>query len=49
VRHRARPALDPVRLDRWFERGWDAAGIAYVRERRAERLDPSLVLPARAA
>ncbi len=37
-------SLDPVRLDRWFERGWDAAGIAYVRERRAERLDPSLVL-----
>ena len=40
---RARP-LDPARLDRWFERGWDAPGIAYVRERRAERLDPSRVL-----
>ena len=37
-------ALDPTRLDRWFERGWDAPGIAYVRERRAERLDPSRVL-----
>ena len=41
---RARP-LDPARLDRWFERGWDAPGIAYVRERRAERLDPDRVLP----
>ena len=33
-------ALDPARLDRWFERGWDAPAISYVRERRAERLDP---------
>lgn len=41
---RARP-LDAARLDRWFDRGWDASGIAYVRERRAERLDPSRVLP----
>jgi epoxyqueuosine reductase len=41
---RARP-LDEARLDRWFERGWDAPGLAYVRERRAERLDPSRVLP----
>src|SRR2546428_12897657 len=40
----ARP-LDPAPLDRWFERGWDAPGIAYVRERRAERLDPSRLLP----
>src|SRR2546428_12620780 len=39
----ARP-LDPAPLDRWFERGWDAPGIAYVRERRDERLDPSRVL-----
>jgi epoxyqueuosine reductase len=37
---RARP-LDPARLDRWFERGWDAPAISYVRDRRAERLDPS--------
>ena len=41
---RARP-LNPAPLDRWFARGWDAPGIAYVRERRAERLDPSRVLP----
>src|SRR2546428_8260020 len=40
---RARP-LDAARLDRWFERGWDAPGIDYVRKRRAERLDPSRVL-----
>src|SRR5712671_7452355 len=40
---RAHP-LEPARLDRWFERGWDAPGIAYVRERRDERLDPSRVL-----
>jgi epoxyqueuosine reductase len=36
---RARP-LDPGRLDRWFESGWDAPAISYVRERRRERLDP---------
>src|SRR5439155_18018942 len=36
--------LESARLDRWFEQGWDAPGIAYVRERRAERLDPSRVL-----
>src|SRR5438309_3648229 len=41
---RARP-LNPAPLDRWFARGWDAPGIAYVRERRAERLDPSRLLP----
>jgi epoxyqueuosine reductase len=35
----ARP-LDPARFDRWFERGWDAPAISYVRERRRERLDP---------
>jgi epoxyqueuosine reductase len=32
--------LDPARLDRWFEHGWDGPGISYVRDRRAERLDP---------
>jgi epoxyqueuosine reductase len=37
--------LDPARFDRWIERGWDGPAIAYVRERRAERLDPSLLLP----
>ena len=37
--------LDPARLDRWFERGWDAPAISYVRERRAERLDPSRLVP----
>ena len=36
--------LESARLDRWFDQGWDAPGIAYVRERRAERLDPSRVL-----
>ena len=41
---RARP-LDPARLDRWFEQGWDAAAISYVRERRAERLDPGRLVP----
>ena len=40
---RARP-LDPGRLDRWLSRGWDA-GLAYVRERREERLDPSRLVP----
>jgi len=39
----ARP-LDPARLDRWFANGWDA-DLAYVRERREERLDPSRLLP----
>ena len=38
-------ALDPGMLDRWLDRGWDAPGIAYVRERRDERLDPARVLP----
>jgi epoxyqueuosine reductase len=41
---RAEP-LDPGRFDRWLERGWDGPAISYVRERRAERLDPSLLLP----
>jgi epoxyqueuosine reductase len=41
---RARP-LEAARLDRWFEQGWDAPGIAYVRARRDERLDPDRVLP----
>jgi epoxyqueuosine reductase len=36
---RVRP-LDPARLDRWFDQGWDAPAISYVRERRAERVDP---------
>ena len=36
--------LEPAPLNRWFDHGWDAPGIAYVRERRAERLDPSRVL-----
>jgi len=40
---RARP-LPPDRLDRWLSRKWDA-GLAYVAERRAERLDPSRLLP----
>ena len=41
---RARP-LDPGRLDHWFDRGWDAPAISYVRERRAERLDPTRLVP----
>src|SRR5437868_11724751 len=42
--------LDPARFDRWLERGWDGPAISYVRERRAERRDPPLLLPgARAA
>ena len=40
---RAHP-LDPAPLDRWLSRGWDA-GLAYVRERRAERLDPGRLVP----
>lgn len=36
--------LPAARLDRWLEKGWDA-GLAYVRERRAERLDPSRLVP----
>jgi epoxyqueuosine reductase len=36
--------LDPGRLDRWLSRGWDA-GLAYIRERREERLDPSRLVP----
>ena len=39
----ARP-LETARLDRWLENGWDA-GLAYVRERRAERLDPRRLVP----
>src|SRR6266850_1167494 len=35
---RAHP-LAPERLDHWLSRGWDA-GLAYVRDRREERLDP---------
>ena len=40
---KARP-LEARRLDHWLSRGWDA-DLAYVRERREERLDPSRVLP----
>ena len=40
---RAHP-VDASRLDRWLSRGWDA-GLAYVRDRRAERLDPARLLP----
>jgi len=43
----ARP-LDPARLDRWLSQGWDA-DLPYIRERRAERLDPSLLLPGAAS
>jgi len=35
--------LDPARFDRWTSNGWDAK-LSYVRERRAERLDPSLLV-----
>ena len=40
---RAHP-LSPERLDRWLAQGWDA-GLAYVRARRDERLDPARLLP----
>jgi epoxyqueuosine reductase len=40
---RARP-IDPARLDKWFSAGWNAS-LSYVSERRAERLDPGLLLP----
>jgi epoxyqueuosine reductase len=40
---RARP-LDPTRLDKWFSNGWHAS-LSYVKDRRAERLDPSLLVP----
>ena len=36
--------LDPQRLDAWLSRGWDA-DLTYLRERREERLDPSLLVP----
>jgi len=36
--------LDPARLDRWLANGWDA-GLAYVRARREERLDPARLVP----
>ncbi len=36
--------LAPGILDKWFDHGWDA-GLSYIRERRAERLDPSLLVP----
>jgi epoxyqueuosine reductase len=37
-------ALDPAPLARWLAHGWDA-GLSYMRERRAEREDPRLLLP----
>jgi len=40
---RAHP-VDPSRLDKWFANGWDAS-LEYVRRRRDERLDPSLLVP----
>jgi len=40
---RAHP-IEAERLDHWLSRGWDA-GLAYVRERRAERLDPARLVP----
>lgn len=40
---RAEP-LDPGPLDRWLANGWDA-GLWYVRQSRAERLDVTRVLP----
>jgi len=36
--------LEPARFDRWLSKGWDA-NLPYLRERRAERLDPSLLVP----
>jgi len=39
----ARP-VDPARLDKWFSSGWHAS-LSYVFDRRAERLDPSLLVP----
>ncbi len=39
----ARP-LAPERLDRWLAEGWDA-GLSWVRSRRADRLDPSRLVP----
>jgi epoxyqueuosine reductase len=40
---RAEP-LDPTALDRWLSRGAEA-GMAWMRTRRVERLDPSRLLP----
>ncbi|GAC1340686.1 MAG: tRNA epoxyqueuosine(34) reductase QueG [Myxococcales bacterium] len=37
-------ALDPAPLQKWLARGWDA-GLSYMRERRAEREDPRVLLP----
>ena len=37
-------ALPPAPLEHWFSNGFDA-GMRYLRERRAERLDPRLLLP----
>ena len=40
--------LAPDRLDAWLSRGWDA-DLPYLRARRAERLDPSLLVPGAAS
>ncbi len=40
---RAEP-LDPGPLDRFLERGWEA-DMAWLRSKRAQRLDPALLLP----
>jgi epoxyqueuosine reductase len=37
-------ALDPEPLRKWLSRGWDA-GMAYMRERLPERIDPRALLP----
>lgn len=37
-------ALDPRPMQTWLSRGWDA-GLGYMRERLAERLDPRVLLP----
>jgi epoxyqueuosine reductase len=37
-------ALDPAPLAKWLSRGWDA-DLTYMRERRAEREDPRVLLP----
>lgn len=36
--------LSGTELDKWLGNGWDA-GLSWVRERREERLDPSLLVP----
>ena len=36
--------LDPAPLEKWLSRGW-GAGLAYMKARIPERLDPRLLLP----